>query len=106
MKLLQSCVLLIPSGDTFAARFSRKMTESTTPSAAFSRTPLLRIVAAFALASFALILAKSMATGMDPDENVFLASAALWKKGLLPYRDFHFNHLPTLVVIYSLLFNL
>jgi hypothetical protein len=72
-----------------------------------SRTRLsIAFVLAF-LCAFVLIFSKSMGRGLNFDENVFVASAALWSRaGLMPYRDFHYNHLPTLLFIDGLLFKL
>ena len=52
-----------------------------------------------------LVFARSMHAEVDVDEHPFVASAAvLARHGLLPYRDYHYNHMPTEVVIYAGLF--
>jgi hypothetical protein len=44
---------------------------------------------------------------VDVDEHPFIATGAMMARhGLLPYRDYHYNHMPTQVIIYSLLFRL
>lgn len=49
--------------------------------------------------------AFSVGRKVNVDENVFVASAALVScQGLTLYRDFHYNHMPTLVLIYAWLF--
>jgi hypothetical protein len=57
---------------------------------------------------FALVLifgAFSVGRWINIDENVFIASAALVSRGHMLYRDFHYNHLPTLVLIYAAIFH-
>src|SRR4051812_47925049 len=72
-----------------------------------SRTRLSISFGIALVCAFALIFAKSMSRGLNFDENVFIASAALWSRaGLMPYRDFHYNHLPTLLFIDGLLFKI
>ena len=44
---------------------------------------------------------------MDIDEHGFIASGALMARaGLLPYRDYHYNHMPTEVFVYAALFRM
>jgi hypothetical protein len=55
----------------------------------------------------ALVLVFSMSIGkdLDVDEHGFIASGVLLARhGILPYRDYHYNHLPTEVLIYAALF--
>jgi len=52
----------------------------------------------------ALVLVFSMSIGkdLDVDEHGFIASGVLLARhGILPYRDYHYNHLPTEVLIYA-----
>jgi hypothetical protein len=65
-----------------------------------------RSTAIFFLIAFALVFgAFSVGRKVQPDENVFIASATLLSRHfLLPYRDYHYNHMPTLLIIYALLF--
>src|SRR5205823_6594410 len=70
-----------------------------------TRRARMTIIGTFGVCALILVLGKSMSAAMNPDENVFLASASLWgNSGLMPYRDFHYNHLPTLLLIYGLMF--
>src|SRR5439155_10478884 len=67
--------------------------------------PRIGIIVACGVCALLLILGKSMSQGMSADEHVFLSSASLWgHSGLMPYRDFHYNHLPTLLLIYGVMF--
>src|SRR5438046_1109550 len=67
--------------------------------------PRIGTIAAFGFCALLLILGKSMSQRMAADEHVFLSSASLWgQSGLMPYRDFHYNHLPTLLLIYGMMF--
>lgn len=55
----------------------------------------------------ALLLVASQYKGLDHDENQFIAGAYLFAKhGLLPYIDFPYFHLPTLILPYAALFHL
>jgi len=48
-----------------------------------------------------------MGKDVDVDENGFIASGALLARhGQLPYRDYHYNHMPTEVFVYAALFRL
>ncbi|HUB25659.1 MAG TPA: hypothetical protein VL992_09525 [Tepidisphaeraceae bacterium] len=61
----------------------------------------------FFFASLALVFgAFSVGRKVNVDENVFITSAALVSKGYTLYRDFHYNHMPTLVLLYALLFRM
>ncbi|MBC7784421.1 MAG: hypothetical protein H7144_11335 [Burkholderiales bacterium] len=71
-----------------------------------SRTPPVLVIALFATIALVLIFCRSIEENLEVDENVFVASAALLNEGLLPYRDFHYNHMPSLVIIYAGLFKL
>jgi hypothetical protein len=74
---------------------------------ALTRRPLAA-TAIFFLLTFVVVFG-SIAVGkpLNVDENVFIASATLYgRKGLALYRDFHYNHMPTLVLIYAALFHL
>jgi hypothetical protein len=65
-----------------------------------------RAVATFFAASFVAIFgAFAVGWPLNVDENVFVVSAAIVARNLgMLYRDFHYNHLPTLVLVYALLF--
>lgn len=65
-----------------------------------------RAVATFFIASFIAIFgAFAVGRPLNVDENVFIVSAAIVARNLgMLYRDFHYNHLPTLVLVYALLF--
>jgi len=62
----------------------------------------------FFLISLVLIFgAFSVGRKMNVDENVFVASAALLSRHfVLLYRDYHYNHMPTLVILDALLFRM
>lgn len=62
-------------------------------------------VTVFVIAAFVLF-GRAVASDVNVDENVYIAGAALLKQGQLPYRDFHYNHLPTMVLLYAGLFYL
>lgn len=54
---------------------------------------------------FVLLLGLNMRRGLNHDEHQFVASAALMaREELLPYRDFPYFHVPTLSIIYALIF--
>ena len=64
-----------------------------------------RAILLFFLIASVLIFAKSMGKDLDVDENPFIASGAvLARHGTLPYRDYHYNHMPTEVIVYAGLF--
>ena len=55
--------------------------------------------------SLVLVFSRSMHAEVDVDEHPFVASGALLARhGLIPYRDYHYNHMPTEVMIYAGLF--
>src|SRR5580658_6882162 len=60
----------------------------------------------FFLVALALVFgAISVGRKVNVDENVFVASAVLLSRHfVLLYRDYHYNHMPTLVIVYALLF--
>src|SRR5205807_7434201 len=61
----------------------------------------------FFLVAVALTFSLSVGRELDIDEHGFIASGALMaRNGLLPYRDYHYNHMPTEVMIYAALFRL
>lgn len=76
-----------------------------TLSAETTSARLLWTAAVFAVAAVVLF-GRAMSGEVNVDENVFIAGPALLKSGLLPYRDFHYNHLPTMVLLYAGLFHL
>ncbi|MGN6726745.1 MAG: hypothetical protein ACTHLZ_12550 [Tepidisphaeraceae bacterium] len=49
-------------------------------------------------------MSLSIRQNLNVDENPFIASGVLLHQGVLPYRDYLYYHLPTLVIIYSALF--
>jgi hypothetical protein len=52
-----------------------------------------------------VLFARSMERGLDHDEHAFVAGAKLIAaQGLIPYRDFHYLHLPNLPLVYAALF--
>ena len=52
-----------------------------------------------------LVWGLNMRRGLNHDEHQFVASGALiTRDGLLPYRDFPYFHVPTLSLLYALLF--
>src|SRR5437868_2817504 len=54
-----------------------------------------------------LLLGLSMTKRLDHDEHQFIASGVLWaRRGLLPYRDYPYFHMPYMVFVYGLLFKL
>lgn len=77
----------------------------TTRSPGWGRAGTLLLLAGFALVVFVLIFGVNMRRGLNHDEHQFIASAALLaRQGLLPYRDFPYFHMPTLVLVDALLF--
>jgi len=54
-----------------------------------------------------LLLGLNMRRGLNHDEHQFIASAALLaREGMLPYGDYPYFHMPTLVFIYAALFQI
>jgi hypothetical protein len=63
------------------------------------------IAGIIALVALALIFAQAMQKAVNHDENQFIASGVLLaRRGMLPYKDYAYFHLPNLVFIYALLF--
>jgi hypothetical protein len=63
-----------------------------------------RAVAALAALIFIFLFARSMNRDLDPDEHQFVAPPALLvQEGLLPYVDYPYFHMPTLVYLYAAL---
>ncbi|QOV87551.1 hypothetical protein [Humisphaera borealis] len=82
----------LPALHTLASRLPRSATKAT--------------LLAFAIA-LPLVFAKSMAKDVNSDEHPYVAAATLWSRyGLTPYQDFHYNHLPTQLLIHGLLYKL
>jgi 4-amino-4-deoxy-L-arabinose transferase-like glycosyltransferase len=78
------------------------MAELDRPSAAHRLSG--RALAALAALVFALQFARSMNRELDPDEHQFVAPPALLvQEGLLPYVDYPYFHMPTLVYLYAAL---
>jgi len=84
------------------------LTDCRTETAASSVPPrrVARNTCFFFLISFALVFGGfGVGRKMNVDENVFTASAAMLSRHfILPYRDYHYNHMPTLVILYALVF--
>src|SRR5690349_6190270 len=52
-----------------------------------------------------ILLGLSLCKRLDHDEHQFIASATLLaRRGLLPYRDYPYFHMPHMVFIYAALF--
>ena len=67
---------------------------------------VLAIVGLFTVVS-SLSFSRAIRAGSNHDEHQFVASAELLADhGLLPYRDYAYFHLPNLVFVYGLLYNL
>jgi 4-amino-4-deoxy-L-arabinose transferase-like glycosyltransferase len=78
------------------------MSELARPSAAHQLSG--RAIAALAMLTFVLLFARSMNRDLDPDEHQFVAPPALLvQEGLLPYVDYPYFHMPTLVYLYAAL---
>lgn len=74
---------------------------------ALTRNPLAPSLLFFIFTFILVFGSIALGKGLNVDENVFIASAILYgRKGLTLYRDFHYNHMPTLVLIYAGLFRL
>jgi hypothetical protein len=55
---------------------------------------------------FSLSFSRAIRAGSNHDEHQFIASAELLAdRGLLPYRDYPYFHLPNLVFVYGLLYS-
>lgn len=52
------------------------------------------------IAVLVILFAKSMFRSFDHDENMYVTAAVMLSKGLIPYRDFPYTHLPNLLFIY------
>lgn len=70
------------------------------------RPPVILATAICYVIAFVLVYGSfGLNRRFNVDENVFLASGYLvGRRGLMLYRDFHYNHMPTLVLIYALIF--
>ena len=52
-----------------------------------------------------LLFSLNMQRGFDHDEHMYVAAGKLLaSKSLLPYRDYHYLHMPNLVLVYGLVF--
>src|SRR5258708_25884392 len=70
-----------------------------------SRRP--RISLLFFAIAFLLVFARSMFAALEVDEHSFVTTGALLaRRSLLPYRDYHYNHMPTLILVYAGLFRM
>ena len=68
--------------------------------------PVPLALLAFAI-SLTLVFSISIRRKVDVDEHAFIAAGAtLLRDHRLPYRDYHYNHMPTQPIVYSLLFRL
>ena len=69
------------------------------------RAATARAVAAFAAVALLLTFTLSIRRKVITDEDPFVASAALLlRTGALPYRDYLYYHMPTMVFVYAGLF--
>jgi hypothetical protein len=75
------------------------------PTASSRLAAWLWTAAVFA-AAMVLVFSISVRRKVDIDEHAFITSGAILRDGVLPYRDYHYNHMPTQVIVYSLLFRL
>lgn len=73
-----------------------------------SRTPFYQwsLLIGFALASLALVIGLNLWRGINHDEHQFVAAGALIARGLHPYTDFPYFHVPLLAYLYGLLFQI
>lgn len=63
------------------------------------------LAAVWLAVALVLLLGLNMRRGLNHDEHQFVASAALLaRQNLLPYRDFPYFHVPTLSLVYALIF--
>src|SRR5260370_5733611 len=61
----------------------------------------------FFIVAFLLVFGRSMMAGLEVDEHSFVTTGALLaRRSLLPYRDYHYNHMPTLILVYAGLFRM
>ncbi len=61
----------------------------------------------FVIFSFLLICNRAMLVLDNHDEHQFMASAYLFAtRGLLPYRDYAYFHMPNLIFVYALIYKL
>lgn len=60
----------------------------------------------FALGSLALLIGLNLWRGINHDEHQFIAAGDLIARGLRPYVDFPYFHVPLLAYLYSLLFQI
>ncbi len=71
------------------------------------RTWFAAATAGFFLLVFLPLLSLNMQRGFDHDEHMYVAAGKLLaSKSLLPYKDYHYLHMPNLVLAYGLVFKL
>ncbi len=71
----------------------------------FSDIVYVLVIALLLLGSLLVIFDHAMLKGYFRDENQFVASGKLLEdEGLLPYRDYPYFHMPNLVFIYALIY--
>lgn len=71
------------------------------------RRRLIGITLAFFAGAMLLVFCISIRRKLDVDEHAFIASGALLsRRFVIPYRDYHYNHMPTEVIVYAALFRL
>src|SRR6266478_461506 len=65
----------------------------------------LRVILVFSTLSLVLVFSMVIGKDLDVDEHGFIASGVLLARDAkLPYRDYHYNHMPTEVLVYAVLF--
>lgn len=70
-----------------------------------SRLVSFLLVGAFFFLVFLLLFGLNMQRGLDHDEHMYVAAGKLLAdRSLLPYRDYHYLHLPNLTFAYAFLF--
>src|SRR5260370_37836292 len=61
----------------------------------------------FFIVALLLVFGRSMMAGLGVDEDSFVTTGALLaRRSVLPYRDYHYNHMPTLVLVYAGVFRM
>jgi len=80
------------------------MTQNSTQKLSLGRVLLLTL---FFLLVFSLLFSRAMLTSLNHDEYQFVAGGQLLvERGLLPYRDYPFLHMPYMLTLNALVFKL
>ena len=67
----------------------------------------LGVLGLFFVVLFAVLFLMSMGKRLDHDEHQFVASGALLaRRGLWPYRDYAYFHMPNLIIVNAILFRI